>query len=120
MVNQANKSSGAVGYTIPESGYGDVVTLALQNNGEGKLTLFVDGEQAGYTTITSADQYSASKLIKRFKFGGKLNGTNNNANIILHDAQFVSGLTTQIIPEPTTATLSLLALAGLAARRRRK
>ena len=28
--------------------------------------------------------------------------------------------TTPVIPEPTTATLSLLALAGLAARRRRK
>lgn len=120
IVNQENKSSGAVGYTIPENGYGDVVTLALQNNGEGKLTLFVDGEQAGYTTITSANEYSASKLIKRFKFGGKLAGDSNRANIILHDAQFVSGLTTQIIPEPTTATLSLLALAGLAARRRRK
>lgn len=120
IVNQENKSSGAVGYTIPENGYGDVVTLALQNNGEGKLTLFVDGKQAGYTTITSANEYSDTKLIKEFKFGGKLSGTNNKANIILHDAQFVRGLTTQIIPEPTTATLSLLALAGLAARRRRK
>ena len=120
IVDQGNKDIGAVGYTIPENGYGDVVTLALQNNGEGKLTLFVDGNQAGYTTITSANEYSDIKLIKEFKFGGKLSGTNNLANIILHDAQFVSGLTTQIIPEPTTATLSLLALAGLAARRRRK
>lgn len=33
---------------------------------------------------------------------------------------FVTYLTTKTIPEPTTATLSLLALAGLAARRRRK
>jgi len=120
VVNEENKSSGAVGYTIPENGYGDVVTLALQNNGKGTLTLYVDGVQAGYTTITSANEYSSAKLIKEFKFGGKLAGSNNNANIILHDAQFVSGLTTQIIPEPTTATLSLLALAGLAARRRRK
>ncbi len=119
VVNEDNKDIGAIGYTIPENGYGDVVTLALQNNGEGKLTLFVDGKQAGYTTITSANEFSSAKLIKEFKFGGKLSGTNNDANIILHDAQFVSGLTTQIIPEPTTATLSLLALAGLAARRRR-
>ncbi|MBQ8901404.1 MAG: PEP-CTERM sorting domain-containing protein [Akkermansia sp.] len=29
-------------------------------------------------------------------------------------------LKTMIVPEPTTATLSLLALAGLAARRRRR
>jgi hypothetical protein len=32
----------------------------------------------------------------------------------------VTGLVTPMVPEPTTATLSLLALAGLAARRRRK
>ena len=32
----------------------------------------------------------------------------------------VKATNTQVIPEPTTATLSLLALAGLAARRRRK
>lgn len=120
VVNEDNKDTGAVGYTIPENGYGNVVTLALQNNGKGTLTLYVDGVQAGYTTITSANEYSSAKLIKEFKFGGKLGGSGNMANIILHDAQFVSGLTTQIIPEPTTATLSLLALAGLAARRRRK
>ncbi|MBR6575935.1 MAG: PEP-CTERM sorting domain-containing protein [Akkermansia sp.] len=29
-------------------------------------------------------------------------------------------MTVNLVPEPTTATLSLLALAGLAARRRRK
>ena len=32
----------------------------------------------------------------------------------------VANYVTAIVPEPTTATLSLLALAGLAARRRRK
>ncbi len=32
----------------------------------------------------------------------------------------VAGISTKAVPEPTTATLSLLALAGLAARRRRK
>ncbi len=32
----------------------------------------------------------------------------------------ILALSTSVIPEPTTATLSLLALAGLAARRRRK
>ena len=36
------------------------------------------------------------------------------------NSAFVSYVTTPAVPEPTTATLSLLALAGLAARRRRK
>ena len=36
------------------------------------------------------------------------------------DAPVISLTATKVVPEPTTATLSLLALAGLAARRRRK
>ncbi|MBE6436325.1 MAG: PEP-CTERM sorting domain-containing protein [Akkermansiaceae bacterium] len=120
-VDQTNKASGGITYTQPTVAgtYGDTITVALQNNGKGTLTLYVDGEVAGYTTITSANEYGSNKLIKVFNFGARNDG-GNASNIILHDAQFVSGLTTQIIPEPTTATLSLLALAGLAARRRRR
>lgn len=120
-VDEQYKSSGGITYTQPtEAGtYGDTITVALQNNGKGTLTLYVDGEVAGYTTITSANEYGSNKLIKVFNFGARNDG-GNASNIILHDAQFVSGLTIQIIPEPTTATLSLLALCGLAARRRRK
>lgn len=120
-VDETYKNTGGITYTLPtEDGvYGDVITLALQNDGNGKLTLFVDGNVAGYTTITSEAEYGSNKLIKTFTFGAR-NGGGNKSNIILHDVQFVSGLTTSIIPEPTTATLSLLALAGLAARRRRK
>ena len=121
VVDETNKGSGSIAYTLPttEGSYGDIVTLALQNNGAGTLTLLVDGQTAGYTTITKASDFGSDKLIKKFTFGAR-NGGGNKANLILHDAQFVSGLTTQIIPEPATATLSLLALAGLAARRRRK
>ncbi len=118
-VDETYKNNGGVTYTLPTEGYGDVVTIALQNNGEGTLTLLIDGTVAGYTTITSASEYGSNKLINNFTFGAR-NGGGNKSNIILHDAQFVSGLATQLIPEPATATLSLLALAGLAARRRRK
>ena len=37
-----------------------------------------------------------------------------------HPNTRAGSLTVKVIPEPATATLSLLALAGLAARRRRK
>lgn len=50
----------------------------------------------------------------------KLLGVTDMASIAGNDIQFVRYLKTKTIPEPTTATLSLLALAGLAARRRRK
>ena len=43
--------------------------------------------------------------------------TNNDNN---WKTATMSNLTVAIVPEPATATLSLLALAGLAARRRRK
>ena len=117
--NETNKSVGGVTYTLPSEGYGDIVTIALQNDGNGKLSLYVDDVLAGYSTIGNAPDYGSDKFINNFTFGAR-NGGSNKANIILHDAQFVSGLVTAPIPEPTTATLSLLALAGLAARRRRK
>ena len=50
----------------------------------------------------------------------KLLGVTDMSSLEGNDNQFVSYLTTKTVPEPTTATLSLLALAGLAARRRRR
>lgn len=117
--NETNKGVGGVTYTLPSEGYGDIVTIALQNDGNGKLSLYVDDVLAGYSTIRNATDYGSNKFINNFTFGARNDG-GNKSNIILHDAQFVQGLVTQIVPEPTTATLSLLALAGLAARRRRK
>lgn len=49
-----------------------------------------------------------------------LKGTVLDANKIAFKDDIGSVTDTRIVPEPTTATLSLLALAGLAARRRRK
>ncbi|MBE6436346.1 MAG: LamG domain-containing protein [Akkermansiaceae bacterium] len=114
-VDESKKNSGAIAYTA-----GSIITLALQSDGKGKLTLFVDGEMAGYTTITKASDYGSDKLVNNFTFGGRNGSDDNKANVTIYDAQLVRGLTTQLIPEPTTATLSLLALAGLVTRRRRK
>ena len=48
-------------------------------------------------------------------------GSNNNHFGVIQNAYVpLVSINTRIVPEPTTATLSLLALAGLAARRRRK
>lgn len=49
-----------------------------------------------------------------------LKGTALDASKIAFQDNIGSVTNTRIVPEPTTATLSLLALAGLAARRRRK
>lgn len=50
----------------------------------------------------------------------ELNTASNGCFIGLTGATLVTPAPTPAVPEPTTATLSLLALAGLAARRRRK
>lgn len=52
----------------------------------------------------------------------KITGVNNSKGSVDTNGGFVhvGSISASIIPEPTTATLSLLALAGLAARRRRK
>ena len=91
------------------------------------------------TTITLSSGYTGTSLVIDFTNGTKsivqyTNGTMYNLNnFSLGDyVTNVEGATLQVndktysipstpnIPEPTTATLSLLALAGLAARRRRK
>ena len=79
--------------------------------------------QSPFYTVTlafTADQVDAMKATgedQTFVFvaySDAVNGSNTGA--LMKDFQ-MSGLA---VPEPTTATLSLLALAGLAARRRRK
>ena len=66
-------------------------------------TLFIDGKEISEGTSVSAD--------------GLFNGLDESYTYTL---SYTNGSVSLSIPEPTTATLSLLALAGLAARRRRK
>ncbi len=71
------------------------------------------GDQAQQVTVTDCDGVA---LITFEAYNGNLNGGDNGA-----DTPITAQMNRQFaIPEPTTATLSLLALAGLAARRRRK
>ena len=116
-----------------ESGYALVLSASSH-----ALTLWgVEYEETDLGTVitkawvTDSDDYK-SQLVESSEFSVK-SGPDGNAvamklptygdsTSFVYDA--VSGmrtaLSTPMIPEPTTATLSLLALAGLAARRRRK
>ena len=106
--DETNKAVGDVSVTLDTP-----ITLSFKSDGEGTITMYVGDTVAGYTTI--GDGY-LEQTIDKFALGGRIGGKNgNNANVTVYGASL-----TKIVPEPTTATLSLLALAGLAARRRRK
>ncbi|MBQ2380616.1 MAG: PEP-CTERM sorting domain-containing protein [Akkermansia sp.] len=81
-----------------------------------------DNTERGY--IDKA--FELNKLMIGFTKGG-VNGLNSNVLVddirvytFNHEASKLSEVKAALVPEPTTATLSLLALAGLAARRRRR
>ena len=98
-----------VGYTLVSGGTGvwDESNKSYDMIMCGAGTLINYGDKAGVPTLAFL-------------------GDNNNRNMTLNNSQYapivniVTKSMTSAVPEPTTATLSLLALAGLAARRRRK
>lgn len=84
---------------------------------------------SGEFTLTVGDA-SATYVVENFDNTVFNKGVNNNVwtnggaeklyNISLATAGCVTIASSPVVPEPATATLSLLALCGLAARRRRK
>ena len=105
--------------TLPEAGNGGIYRVDLshlfQCTVEGDLNFDVDTEAlvaAGYTGVeldfgSDADEDYSNLTLSMA--GATYKGTEGN----------VAGFTLPTIPEPSTATLSLLALAALASRRRR-
>lgn len=86
------------------------------------LTGYVNGKQVGQWenwNVTSG--IGGIQLAQRWGGGRNASGGFTADNLtIWNKALTTSEVQALIVPEPTTATLSLLALAGLAARRRRK
>ena len=114
------------------------VTLRLAYDAVGDMAYLYCVETGAITSVTTATDYTlkgstiggasdVSGLGSFWTDGGKDNFTIHtvtdmgalagNADSF---AEYVKTKTVPAVPEPTTATLSLLALAGLAARRRRK
>ncbi len=94
------------------------VTETTGGGGTFSLTLTVDG--IVYSTMTNS--YNANQLSNLaadyLYLGSK--GSASQIPMTFSNISLSSPSISDNIPEPTTATLSLLALAGLAARRRRK
>ena len=82
---------------------------------EGTVTLKLDGVVAQTGTLNE----NRTGNINNITLGGNSGGDYRMAEHV-HSISAYTVVATPAVPEPTTATLSLLALAGLAARRRRK
>lgn len=95
-------------YTLTFTKIGTDLTLAC---GNASVTATIN------TTAEGASEYSG--VINNITLGGNT-GANNRVPVLVSEMKMSSVTVTPTVPEPTTATLSLLALAGLAARRRRK
>ena len=93
---------------------GGTYTITLTKIGN-EVTVSVNGVASGYGVL--ADTVTGN--ITDIALGGNT-GSNYRINEVVHSASWSKVTPAPAVPEPTTATLSLLALAGLAARHRRK
>ena len=98
------------------------ITIAVERTDDyyanGTATVWVNGKKAGTTGVFYSDIHGGKPT--SYLVGDASYGTIALTNETLTTAEQIKGLATPAVPEPATATLSLLALAGLAARRRRK
>ncbi len=131
---------GTQGSISPGSDFAVFTLTSAVVDGVNTFTVYMNGTQVaqGSTSATTGTDNSncetlMTSTLSRLTLGG-WSGNSNSGNIAfdidhlaIHDgalsateAQALYADWSKAVPEPTTATLSLLALAGLAARRRRK
>ena len=127
-------SSGEINnrYVISNSGDRDGVSYIRGENFTELTTPASANTPYTLTFIVTYDQtagqfvgtlgYSLSTDVKQINLGNEFNVNKIAATFDGNTQTYVSNMSLSVvtIPEPTTATLSLLALAGLAVRRRRK
>ena len=111
--NTLNDATGIDANTTftPTGSAADSVTFATTITKGVAYTLSVTGgDQSMTPTLSWVDAEGIAQSLTASSYKGNMNG----------NAALTYAVNTEYIPEPATATLSLLALAGLAARRRRK
>lgn len=97
-----------------------ILTLGAEYNEDSKVLLFTDVSTVKFVldNITATKTGQSITLNAADYFGGEW--INENTLLIYEGGNVYLTGVNRVIPEPTTATLSLFALAGLAMRRRRR
>ena len=96
----------------------NTITFTLSNN---QWTATCNGVTSAAKTLGSVTWDNAEDERNKYSIGIKAPGWNSGATGLNDSGCKIANMTiSYTVPEPTTATLSLLSLAGLAARRRRK
>ncbi len=120
--NMNSENEGATYYNISTD---EPHVFTLTATGGTSIDFYIDGKKVTTGTYSFRGAY-ANRQLQVLDFGSKGDDSRKRA-ATFSDIAFYKGAYTpaelaasDAVPEPTTATLSLLALAGLAARRRRK
>ena len=97
-----------------------ILTLGAEYNEDSKVLLFTDVSTVKFVldNITATKTGQSITLNAADYFAGEW--INENTQLIYEGGNVYLTGVNRVIPEPTTATLSLFALAGLAMRRRRR
>ena len=117
-------NNGELTLAVPSS-FADKIHLEVRFDGEyskdAKLVLFTDAGKVNFIyngeTVTATGTQLLTLNAADYFDGAAIN---SNTKVVFESGTVYLTEFNKVIPEPTTATLSLLALAALAARRRRK
>ena len=138
LFNKANGSATTGNVTYSNIAGKVLPSHATPSNNKlsGTISLFVTGKNGAITlyevdssnqlveicNTTCLDSGTAQSIVfsQWTNDAGKKNSNRATVSMTAYSGVLSTGQMSTLIPEPTTATLSLLALAGLAARRRRK
>ena len=116
-------SSSNAGISSGKTDFETIAFITIQDSTANFFELTTDGAVVQTGTVTGASNVVSGPIQSLVIGNWAHNGVNSTGSA---DIAFYSGtlntaqMNSLVVPEPTTATLSLLALAGLAARRRRK
>lgn len=114
-----NATTGAGGNH--EFGISEVTnTISFSNDTDYSATWTLGANSASDTATINTSFTLAAKQTETFTLKVQRTQENRDLAITGFAALTAGGLSYSVIPEPATATLSLLAIAGLAVRRRRK